>query len=185
MYPFIEATRRRISPLHWVDVLTILVLFAAAGLFARTAATTGRRGPERVKAVEGTLIHAQGRAEPSEGLSAREPVATVVYSFLTTCPACVAQHGRIKDALIALTDSGYGVVTLSPEPDSLTRDYWGDGMPAPRRTSAPLREIVGIAEVPSLVVVDTDGRVLRAFSGYIRKWDETNIVRAVLRASPE
>ncbi|SDQ32161.1 TlpA family protein disulfide reductase [Natronobacterium texcoconense] len=113
-------------------------------------------GPVTLERVDGDSIEEHPVVDTDREL-------TLLYFFATWCEPCAPQNEELADVEAAIGDD-VAMHAISPESDTdLVADYWADSpssFPALVDPDAAVMEYFSVRGYPSLVLVDSSGRVL-------------------------
>lgn len=111
-----------------------------------------------------------GETRPLEEILARGPAVLVFYKI--SCPVCQLALPFLERLAAG---SALQMVGISQDDDSSTRSFnqrFGVTFPTLLDSSKegyPASNAFGITSVPSLFVVETDGRIAKSFSGFSKR----------------
>lgn len=167
-----------------LDLLTLVALLLVLGSFARRELAERRAGaaPAAAAGSEGAAV--VGRELPRlEAVDARGASAAidvtgagvphVLLVFRSDCPACAEQRPMWLELARAARARGAVVLAVTGEPlNSTVSSYLGDAAVEVRRaTVAGQLGDVGVAIVPTTLLVNANGRIVDAAVGVRRDFD--------------
>ena len=124
------------------------------------------------------------RAEQLIGESVKLPLpstSAIVFSLSTTCPYCKASapfYQRLVNDVLPKMRKGIATVAFFPQAISDAEDYVGHTLGVTFdsiQTGAPL----GISAIPTLMLVDESGKVVKAWIGQLAASGEEEVIRAI------
>lgn len=170
-----------------MNVGAILLLGASLMVAAHTAFGRGRSSGAAVRVESSIGRHLDSLVVAD--ISARWKTiqlgntTTIIYAFLTTCPACAHQKSHVASLLAPLPREQ--VITLSTESGELLQGYWGGLLAPPLQVHPATLEELGLKGVPSLLIIDEGGVVREAWMGLVTDWKAVDLQRLVRKATRE
>jgi hypothetical protein len=95
----------------------------------------------------------------------------VLYFLETVCPACSSQREHVAGLLGGIDTASVLSLTIERTPN--VRGYWRDigaPLPEPLMVSQGWIDSLGVRGVPTMLFLDTDGKVRKAVLGQMLMW---------------
>ena len=167
-----------------LDIITWGILVGAVGFFG--ASYLRSRAPSQP--LESLELNGTSLAGIPYGLpfnSSREdtllsrlgPAANLVYVFGIACEFCTEQREHVASLLAEVRD--HYVITISTDPPDSLEGYWNN---TALSEQVPIGIPPGVAvnlqlnRVPTLLVVDSSGRVLSSLRGQMLGWGRQELI---------
>lgn len=151
--------------LNWIIVLGSLVLIGSL-IFLRIANTANL--------VAGTM--APGTRIDVPGITWQDTRRTVVLALSTRCPYCTASAYFYRRLKSSADVKGYRLVAVFPQPSDEARSY----LESLHLEVLEIRELplnrLGVTATPTLIVVDSQGRIVSAWVGQLSPAMEAAVV---------